>query len=268
MIADPTYRSVKIGFTTYNPICYRTTDSTAMINLLKSLSFDNETSINKVDPDIYTIKNINGNTTKSYLRNACASLGTKTTDNSVTYVYILCHGDQYGTLYFGLDTHATVTMSELKSMLDGINGKIVLMLGSCHSGSAILEEGTSKLDEIARLFKNTFTGSSVAIHQGQGVFVNEPKYYVLTAAGADESGYNQVDYEYTDDGIPYVDEADSYNYFTKGICAAASYADDSSVSLNDVYNIAYRYCQAITDSMQSVQVSPSDSKQIIFQKAD
>lgn len=283
VIADPTYRDYYTDSTktqTAQGIVRRDLDSNRMIDLFESLSFDNETSINKVaTPYPRESKSYDGPTTVAQLRGSCNMISQKTSENSVTFVYILCHGSLDGSLVFGLDNHAVVSPAQLKEMLDPIKGKIVLFLGSCFSGSMIVDQPHDWVYTWTEKVQIPIIGewekeNKEEVHVSQGVFTTDAKYHVITAANYDKSGkspYDNTSFTLDSDGRAIIGESVG-NLFTTGICSSMAGTAMGTRTLEEVYTMANRYVTAyegISDyPPQEMQRYPENDSMIIFQKTE
>ncbi len=293
VIADPTYRYFN-GMPEYRAISERTNESDAMIKFFLNMRFDNGTSVNTIE-NLYTKKSYYGTTVTQYVRDACAELSTKTSSNSVTFVYILCHGDKDGNLIFGLDAslrkddpeydaqigkypYSWFTLSGLKSILDQINGRVVLLLGSCYSGQAIDE-----IDPIG--IKEYFDGVINGRWDSEGVFRNENKYFVITAADDDEPSHSMAKWNYDETTKTYsINESKSYDIFTMGLCNSLSwdYVNSStpptteySLTLKDVHDALHQYVEVAgvwlerEELYEHVQMSPAaEADTVIFERVN
>ena len=293
VIADPTYRYFN-GMLEHRAISERTNESDAMIKFFLNMRFDDGTSVNTIE-NLYTKKSYYGTTVTQYVRDACAELSTKTSSNSVTFVYILCHGDKEGNLIFGLDAsldkddpeydaqigkypYSWFTLSGLKSILDQINGRVVLLLGSCYSGQAIDE-----IDPIG--IKEYFDGVVNGRWDSEGVFRNENKYFVITAADDDEPSHSVAKWNYDETTKTYsINERKSYDIFTMGLCNSLSwdYVNSStpptteySLTLKDVHDALHQYVEVAgvwierEELYEHVQMSPAaEANTVIFERVN
>ena len=120
---------------------------------------------------------------------------TKRNTNYLSYIYINCHGDPNG-LYLILENNGTlgyITFQNLKTRLDRIPGKKVLIIEACHSGSSI---------------NNNLTGAKV---------FQDSRYYVLAACHPDESAWG---------------DTNTGNLFTNAWCKGAGYNYQKTTSRN------------------------------------
>lgn len=106
------------------------------------------------------------NYTYFQLKSAVETLAGKAKSNNTSYIYINCHGNPDGLAIFlnGKET-GHLSYSELKTWLDKIPGKRVLMIESCHSGAAI---------------QNPYAGTTV---------FKAPNYYVIAACHPESSAW-------------------------------------------------------------------------------
>ncbi len=109
--------------------------------------------------------------------------GSKPQD--VNYLYINCHGARPygGSYYLAIGKYgAFVSAAQLRSELDRIPGKFVVMVESCYSGALIGKGGNA---QAAQGFLDEFLGAV-----GKNGELADPKYMVLCAASSSQESWS------------------------------------------------------------------------------
>lgn len=156
-------------------------------------------------------------TTFDHLKDTIKDVFKSNDENCISYIYINCHGNESG-LYMVMDGEETarVDYTELKNILDDINGTVVLMIESCHSGASITAK-QSKLRSLKTVNLSTPEDMNKAIISAFAAPKRDPRlrsgefrannYQVITACHADESAWGT---------------STEGNYFTKFWCDGAT----------------------------------------------
>ncbi len=170
-------------------------------------------------------------------------------------------------------------MEELADALSKVPGKVIVLLGSCGSGAAIVDNGRAAAKDSIRRFneaavkafaaKNSFVPDEegdVAV-SNTGEFRNS-KFYVLTAAAHQESSWGQEAPEYYTDFQEY-----SYNSFpywlSYGGTGPADGNGNGSITLTEMYrylqdNASGPFYDGYDYYYQHVQVYPEGSTYVLF----
>ena len=227
-------------------------------------------------------------------------------EDDVTYFFFGGHGSNNGylQLYNGGAENEYISAYELKSLLDAIPGKVVVVIGSCYSGYFIHDgigaysddapDPKDFTDAIINAFAEGDTVPVVAIDESgeeialtdeeqsaweaNGIGANrgelrQSKYYVLTAASHAEQGWFY--YWYKNNKII---ESKSFGCFERGVCYAGgrdsvggkSTWKSGTKTLQQVYTTVQKkvneYHKKYSSHSQSVQVYPKNSNFVIFSK--
>ncbi|MCR5664355.1 MAG: caspase family protein [Oscillospiraceae bacterium] len=197
--------------------------------------------------------------------------------NDVSLVFIATHGET--SVEEGEDAGALVMVDpsysyyveylqliDLANWLKAVPGKVIVILGSCGSGAAVVSNGDRAA---AAQADEAFTRAAIrAFSEAEGEVRNtgefrDSKFYVLTAAAHMESSWGTES------------SGDSYNYFTASIAEAAGSgfpADtDGSriVTLDELYQYVYEeaygpYYDGNDYYYQHAQVYPENSNYPLF----
>ena len=180
-------------------------------------------------------------------------------DQDVSLFYYAGHGAGDGSLCGVQSTY--VSPSKLRQKLDGIRGRKIIILDSCHSGGIInSESGTmtrslsAQSNQSAADFASSFISAFTSTSDKADDF---NRYYILVAAAEDESSWettigNQVAGMFTS----YLAKGLGYNPWTQSYTDLFADTNNSgAVSLRE----AYEYIKTnLTEAPQTVQVFPSD----------
>lgn len=152
-----------------------------------------------------TAKNI---TKAELISRIMSGLGSQADSNDISLFYINCHGNESITTgaYAGqlkLSDGQTMTLQELAGLLQAVKGRVVVIIDSCGSGSAVLDD--TKMQEsgfnkaVVKAFQNV--DSKILITEPaseeknydvlplHGEFRLLNKFYVVTACEAGRKGY-------------------------------------------------------------------------------
>ena len=156
---------------------------------------------------------------------------------------------------------------QLRKALDAVKGKVVLMLGSCQSGSVIAKSAGGGPEQ----FLSEFIGAQAKA----GEFASQ-KYQVLCACRSSENGYGVVT---TNSKTGELVKESTYNFFGKSVeeggNGAADANGDGGITLSELY--AYvrdrvsalhlewrdRIGLSVTDT-QTVVAYPASSSFVLF----
>ncbi|WP_295066918.1 PLAT/LH2 domain-containing protein [Ruminococcus sp.] len=163
------------------------------------------------------------NPTESEFINKINTIKSKTTSNNITYIYISCHGST--TDLSILKYKDSMSFSKLKSYLDTINGKKVLIIDSCHSGSCITD-----VEETAVINSQFFNKS---INEGYASNISsvfrDNNYFVLTACAANQTTpFNSDGSYFTTKMCQAINNCPTHRYAT--LSGMAKYVRDSGIN--------------------------------------
>lgn len=201
--------------------------------------------------------------TKSEILADIAALAKKGIDsNDVTLFYYSGHGGQIsstesGTGLVGVDSRL-LSVTDLKSALDAIPGKVIVILDSCYSGMFIGKSTTSG-SSVSAGFNSKVMNAFTAI-QAKGL--TSTQYHVITACRKNETSLS-VGYS-TSSGVTYVGLASYYLAIAGGYDLFNStdntfYGDyspvDNIATFSEVFAFADHYVDAFRTSYNSPDVT-------------
>ncbi len=163
------------------------------------------------------------NPTESEFLNKINTIKSKTTSNNITYIYITCHGSD--TSLSILKYKNSMTFTKLKSYLDTIKGKKVLIIDSCHSGSCItdVEETAVVNSQFFNKSKNSGYASNIS-----SVF-RDKNYFVLTACAANQTTpFNSDGSKFTTKMCQSINNCPTHRYAT--LSGMFKYVRDSGIN--------------------------------------
>ena len=266
-----------IGYST------RQTDLNTIVKVLGQQNYDGQK---------WSITKLHGSS-KAGVLSAINTLAGQASSNDVSLFFFMGHGSPDGSICFYDGSY--ITPSVLKLYLDKIPGKVIVMLGSCYSGTYIAKGASASsfnsaiMAEFAQgeTVPVTYRDASGTIHEVTGDMLTDDetgftprsgelrqsKYYVLTATAANETGWST--FQGTTSGSKVtVDESSSYTYFVQGVGQAGGWNglknttvwSSGSRTLSQVYSTVHSYCAGISDASSNVQVYPAGSSFVIFKK--
>ncbi len=271
--ADPVYRALLVCNTysgTSNELPGPSNDVSGMRSMLGQMS--------STAYRVSTRSELSSSGIISAIRTAFAGA----TVNDVSLFYFSGHGtNAIGTSYHGalLGTGGTyLTVAQLKSVLDEIPGKKIVIVDTCHSGQLIGKSSdssasvsTAELNAFNSSVVSTFSAGTVA--RGENDLANSG-YYVITAAHSTEESFS-MGYDANNDGT-----MDKYfGIFTYSLCYGSGWnmARNSTTSLfadadsNGEITLYEAYAYARSKAQQShpyqtAQIYPANSSMVIWAK--
>ena len=271
--ANPVYRALLIGNTypgTLDAIPGPDNDVKGMRSMLGKMS--------STPYYIVTRSNLSADDIVYAIQNAFSSA----TVNDVSLFYFSGHGtNAAGTNYHGalVGTGGSyLSVARLKSVLDQIPGKKVVIVDTCHSGALISKSGegaatVSKSDLNAFNSKVISTFSVSTQSRGENDLANSG-YYVITAAHSSEECIT-MGFDANGDGVL----EKQFGLFTYGLCHGSGWnmAYDSTMSLNAdadsnkeiTLHEAYAYARwkaQQSNPNQTAQIYPSNSNLVVWAK--
>ncbi|MBQ3157414.1 MAG: caspase family protein [Clostridia bacterium] len=200
--------------------------------------------------------------------------------NDVSLFYFSGHGaNASGTSYHGalIGTGTTyLSVARLKTVLDEIPGKKIVILDTCHSGQMI-SKGTGEVFGVSKEELNSFNSKVVLVFSAQAKGANDlanSGYYVITAAHSTEDAVT-MGYDSNGDGVP----DKPYGLFTYRLCQGSGWnlatnaktaleadADDNGeITLYEAYAYA-RYKVHTVNPNQTAQIYPDNSSMVVWAK--
>ena len=212
---------------------------------------------------------------KEGLKQAIKTAFADADENDVSLIFIATHGstayssgENAGRLTLLAAKYSTesMTIQELADCLNEVPGKVIVILGSCGSGSAIYEangvgaDGDFDAEVFNEAAISAFAALDPVSNTGE---LRDSKFYVLTAAAHQESSWGS--------------NGKGYNYFTYHICQGAlgdkpADADgNGTVTLSEMYDYVYEHARGPyyekndpTAYYQHAQVYPENSSYALF----
>ncbi|MDD6050238.1 MAG: caspase family protein [Clostridiales bacterium] len=218
------------------------------------------------------------NLSASGMESAIRDTFSAATANDVSLFYFAGHGaNAVGTSYHGalVGTGTTyLSVSKLKSVLDQIPGKKIVIIDSCHSGQMI---GRSAGAGVSKSDLNAFNSQVVSTFAQQSRSADNlanSGYYVITAAHSTEESVN-MGYDADEDGI--IDK--HFGLFTYSLTRGSGWnmatnktrnlsADsdgNGEITLHEAFSYA-RYKAQQSNPNQTAQVYPSGSSMVVWAK--
>ena len=209
--------------------------------------------------------------TKSDIIAKMQELFESSSESDVNYLYFTCHGGRDGRIYIGSDGLA-FSGWELASILKQYNGKFVVMLDCCYSGTIINagksdEKAVSKSEEVfdEQEFLAGFSTGDIASKNGEML---DSKFLVLCASWQEEESYST-----------YGGGSLATRYWAMGtgwnplqnikISPVADVNNNGRVTLDELYQYSYSQVLEVisrSNKQQHVSVYPENSQFVLFQK--
>ena len=144
-------------------------------------------------PDGYGINlSTKVNITKAELKTAITRKFQDATQRDISYLYITGHGLRAGGEYYIAPCRdKLVSARELRTLLDQVPGKIVLVINACYSGTVISGKAAGAAQ--AQAFGQGFVGDFLSGGSAKYTAITGEKYLVLCATGAREEGWIYLD---------------------------------------------------------------------------
>lgn len=132
------------------------------------------------------------NAGKEKLRKRIVKKFKAATENDISYFYFSGHGIYTRGQYYVIPCLGqAITATELRSWLDPIPGKIVLILNACFSGKAIGKSASDARGDFAQGFTDAFLNAGA----GKKAAIGGEKYIVITSSAGNQSAlYWDVDF--------------------------------------------------------------------------
>jgi len=271
-VAQPVYRALLVG----NTYPGTTLELQGPNNDVAGM----RTMLSKMKSTPYRIST-KSNLTADGMVSSINSTFSGATANDVSLFYFAGHGtNAAGTGYHGalMGTGSTyLTVARLKSTLDNIPGKKIVIIDSCHSGQMISRSGDGESTGVSTSELNAFNSKVISAFSVQTRSENDlanSGYYVITAAHSSEKS---ITMGYDSNGDDVIDK--HYGVFTYGLCLgsgwnlakntnnsmAADANGDGAITLHEAYAHA-RYKAQQSNPDQTAQVYPSGSGMIVWAK--
>ncbi len=214
------------------------------------------------------------------IESAILSAFSAATVNDVSLFYFSGHGQNaFETSYHGalVGTDSTyLTVARLKSILDQVPGKKVVIIDSCHSGAMISRSADSSAT-VSQSELNSFNSKVVSAFSVQTRGANDlanSGYYVITAAHSLEEAIN-MGYDSDGDGILekqfglftyMLTQGSGWNMATNKTRSLSADSDSNGeITLHEAYSYA-RYKALQSNPNQTAQVYPDNSTLVIWGK--
>ena len=195
------------------------------------------------------------NHTKQEILSKFRYMFSNSKDSDINYIYMTCHGDQYGNIFIGSDD-TYFSGRELKNILSQYRGKFVVMIDCCYSGTILSK---SSATNPAKLFVDNFTNSGNYSKSGE---LRSDKFLVLCASSQTESSFSteRISYatKYWAKGAGWDGVYNSITYLQ------ADYDSNKKVTLSELYNYSKERVNYDLNKRQTVVVYPENSNFNIF----
>ena len=220
------------------------------------------------------------NLSASAIESAILNTFSAATANDVSLFYFSGHGaNAVGTSYHGalVGTGTTyLSVAKLKTILDQIPGKKIVIIDSCHSGQLIGRSSESTATVSAselNAFNSQVITAFSAQTRGENDLANSG-YYVITAAHSTEESVN-MGYDGDGDGVLdkhfglftyMLTQGSGWNMATNKTRSLSADADgNGEITLHEAYSYA-RYKALQSNPGQTAQVYPANSSMVIWAK--
>ena len=211
---------------------------------------------------------------------AINSAFSSATANDVSLFFFAGHGaNAVGTSYHGalVGTGTTyLSVARLKSVLDEIPGKKIVIIDSCHSGQMI-GRSTDASTTVSKSELNSFNSKVITAFSAQTRGANDlanSGYYVITAAHSTEKSVKKG-YDADEDGVIdkhfglftyMLTQGCGWNMGTNKVRSLSADSDNNGeITLHEAYSYA-RYKALLSNPDQTAQVYPSNSSMVIWAK--
>lgn len=195
------------------------------------------------------------NRTKQEILSKFRYMFNNSKDSDVNYIYMTCHGDQYGNILIGSDD-TYFSGYELKSVLSQYKGKFVVMIDCCYSGTILSKSSTVNP---AKLFVDNFINSGSYSKSGE---LRSDKFLVLCASSQTElsfsSGHISYATKYWAKGAGWDGVYNSATYLQ------ADFDGNKKITLSELYSYSKERVSYDLDRKQTVVVYPENSNFNIF----
>lgn len=218
------------------------------------------------------------NLSASGIESAIKNTFSAATANDVSLFYFAGHGaNAVGTSYHGalVGTGTTyLSVTRLKSVLDEIPGKKIVIIDSCHSGQMIGRSGSATVSKSELNSFNSQVVSAFSAKSRSADNLANSGYYVITAAHSTEEAVN-MGYDADGDGV--VDkhfglftytltQGSGWNMATNKVRSLSADSDgNSEITLHEAFSYA-RYKAQQSNPNQTAQVYPSGSSMVVWAK--
>lgn len=218
------------------------------------------------------------NLSASGMESAIRDTFSAATANDVSLFYFAGHGaNAVGTSYHGalVGTGTTyLSVSKLKSVLDQIPGKKIVIIDSCHSGQMIGRSGSASVSKSDLNAFNSQVVSTFAQQSRSADNLANSGYYVITAAHSTEESVN-MGYDADGDGV--IDkhfglftysltQGSGWNMATNKVRSLSADSDgNGEITLHEAFSYA-RYKAQQSNPNQTAQVYPSGSSMVVWAK--
>ncbi len=215
----------------------------ASVNALNSMLESMESTNYQVTNSVETLVNVNSFTKEGILQQIQTVLGNAT-EHDVSLFYFNGHGNENGSLCCEGDD--SISGEELRSALDDIGGKKIVILGSCYSGANV-----SAFNGDDYFVLTACSGTELAAGTEGGELAT---YHIAKGSGYDV-GSGICDMFADTDGNEMISLDECFKYSHKETLAVTTAAVNSGVVVG-----------GITAGYQNVQVYPENSDFVLWAK--
>ena len=136
---------------------------------------------------IETTEYVNSAANTEALKNAISDFANQS-ENTYNYVFMASHGSD-NVIHLNGSTKSGIPYSELRTMLDSIKGKVIVMIETCHAGSTISEDKTVEQYIIEAFSDSTEDQESNSLSTYSNSFDSKTKYMVFCSSFSDQFSY-------------------------------------------------------------------------------
>lgn len=247
-------------------------DAAALKTILGSTNEFEESAV-----EVYKLPEDSSEDGKTALWNRVDAIAEETDEDSYTVFSYVGHGNQEkdGTSYLAAGGVNNITAAELRTHLDKLKGKVLVLLSCCYAGGMILPasegedtEGTEAVvtEEFGEDFLEAFESAETSAAGNA-----QPQYYFITTSNQLETGYSQsaIGTETIaafGHALGYDRNNGSYHAFAAdtttlpGTESRSGYTGDGRITMKELADY-YKKTNVITSSPT---VYPEESSEVLF----
>ena len=195
------------------------------------------------------------NRTKQEILSKFRYMFNNSKDSDVNYIYMTCHGDQYGNILIGSDG-TYFSGRELRNSLSQYKGKFVVMIDCCYSGTILSKSSTTSP---AKLFVDDFTNTTNHSKSGE---LRSDKFLVLCASSQTELSFSS---EYISYATKYWAKGAGWDgVYNSATYLQADFDGNKKITLSELYSYSKERVSYDLNRKQTVVVYPENSNFNIF----
>ena len=257
MLIETTPGSYAVSFALMNNLDFRA-ETTCRALIIGQTNYPGIYKIDGPGKDIEKIPSIldgynittKTNLTADDILDAMMSTFSEATDEDISLLYYCGHGNKEDGSLVGIDISSRLTASRLRSALDSVRGRKIVIVDACYSGALIGRTIQSQEDDCigssdpASLFLTSF----LANRSLRNSTIATQQYFVIVSSKGDEESW----------------EASYGGIFTDAFVKSKMYGDkdsDGIITLQEAYQYTRESVKEVANAggkTQSVQVYPED----------